>query len=394
MMPILTAERRAATAALLADLVRIPSINCDPAESDRSCPERAVVDYLEPLLRALGLATERQEARPGRPNLLARWPGEAAGRPLTLEAHTDTVGVAAMTVEPFGAAVREGRMWGRGTCDTKGSLAAFVSALRIAAEEGWRFSRPVQFVAAMGEETGCQGAVALTSAGIDLGSVIVGEPTSNRPVIAHKGCLWFTVTCHGRAAHGSQPQQGDNAIYRARRVLDYVLTDWLPALSQPVHPLLGPATANVGLIRGGEKVNVVPATCVLEVDHRVLPGVDQETALAAFREGLAAALEPADLAQIDVAAADEMFPGFAMDDRSELVRGLSAAIAAEGGDPRPCGVSYFSDAGPFCAAGPEAGVLGPGDIRHAHGPAEFVPLDELYQATAIVLRWLAEYRCP
>lgn len=389
-MNILTDARRAATEALLADLVRIPSVNVDPAESDRTCPERPVVDYLEPLLRELGMDTKRLETIPGRPNLIARWPGK--GRPLTLEAHTDTVGVEAMTVEPFGAEIRDGKMWGRGTCDTKGSLTAFVSALRIASEEGWTFARPVQFVAAMGEETGCQGAVALMQAGVELGDVVVGEPTSNRPVIGHKGCLWFTVTCRGRAAHGSQPEQGDSAIYRARRVLDYVLGEWLPSMSQPRHPLLGPATANVGLIRGGEKVNVVPARCVLEIDHRPLPGVSEAEALDAFRTGLQASMSADDLAQIEITSAGDMFPGFAMDAESEMVRGLAAAIAAEGGDGTPCGVSYFSDAGPFCAAGHDAVVFGPGDIKHAHGPAEFVPLDELHQATAIVLRWLAAYR--
>lgn len=391
-MDLLTPPRRAAAERLLADLVRIPSVNVDPVISDRSCPERAVVEYLEPVLREIGLVTARVDVTPGRPNLLARWPGEVTGRPLTLEAHTDTVGIEAMTIEPFGAELRDGCLWGRGACDTKGSLAAFVSALRIAAEEGWSFRRPVQFVAAMGEETGCQGAVALADTGVDLGSVIVGEPTSNRPVIAHKGCLWFTVTCHGRAAHGSQPERGDSAIYRARRVLDYVLTDWLPSLKEPVHPLLGHATANVGLIRGGEKVNVVPATCTVEIDHRTLPGTSAAAAVAAFREGLAAALAPADLALIEVTTAGDEFPGFAMDADSELVQGLGAAIAAEGGDATPCGVSYFSDAGPFCAAGHDAVVFGPGDIQHAHGPAEFVPLAELHQATAIVLRWLASYR--
>ena len=388
-MSLLTDVRRQAITELLADLVRIPSVNRDPVESDRTTPELAVVEYLDPLLSEIGMATQRQPVRAGRPNLIAQWPGQ--GRPLTLEAHTDTVGVEGMTVEPFGAAIRDGRMWGRGTCDTKGSLAAFVSALRIAAEEGWTFRRPVQMIAAMAEETGCEGAVALCRAGWELGDVIVGEPTSNRPVIGHKGCLWFTVSCAGRAAHGSLPHEGDSAIYRMKRVLDYLLESWLPSLAKQTHPLLGPATGNVGLIRGGEKVNVVPASCVIEVDHRPLPGIDQDTALAEFQAGLASAMGD-EMSQIEVALAGDMFPGFAMDPESELASGLAAAIAAEGGDPTPCGVSYFSDAGPFHAAGHSAVVFGPGDIKYAHGPAEFVPLDEVHQATAIVLRWLSAYR--
>ncbi|NUP99117.1 MAG: M20/M25/M40 family metallo-hydrolase [Armatimonadetes bacterium] len=390
-MSVMTPARRAAVVELLADLVRLPSVNQSPEQANRDRAEALVADYVETVLGELGMTVERREVAPGRPNLIGRWDGPAGLPPLTLEAHMDTVGVDEMTVPPFAAEIRGEVMVGRGTCDTKGSLAAFLMALRVAREEGWRFERPVQMVAAMGEETGCEGALALVAEGAELGWVVVGEPTSCEVVVAHKGALWLEVLAHGRSAHGSVPSAGRNAISLMARVLACLEEHWIPSLAAGRHELLGSPTVNVGLIEGGEKVNVVPARCRIELDHRVLPGNSAAEVLAELRGVLRAGLGD-EAEMVEVRAIKPMFPGFALDPEAPLASRMLAAVRATGTSAEPRGVSYFSDAGPFAAAGWPTVVFGPGDIRQAHGPEEFVPLAELSRAVDVVVGLLATLR--
>lgn len=390
-MSVMGPTRREAAISLLADLVRLPSVNQSTEQANRERAEARVAEYVEKVLEQLGMRVERREVAPGRPNLIGRWDGRAGLPPLTLEAHMDTVGVDEMTVPPFAAEIRGEVMVGRGTCDTKGSLAAFLMALRIAREEGWRFDRPIQLVAAMGEETGCEGALALVAEGTELGWVVVGEPTSCEVVVAHKGALWLEVITRGRSAHGSVPSAGRNAIGLMRRVLAYLEDEWVPSLAASQHELLGSPTVNVGLIEGGEKVNVVPARCRIEIDHRVLPGTVAETVVGELTAGLRASLGgSAD--EVEVRAVKEMFPGFALDPAAPLAARMLGAVRETGIEAVPRGVSYFSDAGPFAVAGSPTVVFGPGDIRQAHGPEEFVPLAELVRAVEVVVGLLKTFR--
>ncbi|MCC7491187.1 MAG: M20 family metallopeptidase [Fimbriimonadaceae bacterium] len=388
-MQWLTPARHQAAVELLADLVRIPSISVSAEALPRA--EEAVAAYLVPRLTALGMTLQRHPVAPGRDNLLARWDGPPGHRPLTLEAHMDTVGTAEMSIPPHGAEVRDGALWGRGACDTKGSLAAFLAALEIARAEGWRFDRPVQFVAAMGEESGCQGAYALAAAGVELGWVVVGEPTGCEVVVGHKGCVWLEVTATGYSAHGSTPEAGDNAVYRIGRVLAWMQQHWIPGLRARQDPLLSHPTANVGVIQGGEIVNAVPARCRIEVDHRFLPQDPIEQVVGSFEDALHAAL-PDDAPKLTVAVRGGPYPGFASSPDGEFASRLRTAVQSAGGVGSATGVSYFTDAGPYHAAGQEALVFGPGDIRLAHGPAEHLPLTELYRATASIVALLAGLR--
>ncbi len=385
----LTAEREQQVQELLAELVAIPSVNVDPAESDLSRPEAAMLARVAGLLDELGMETTRHEVRCGRENLLGQWPAD--GTPVTLEAHVDTVGVDEMTIAPFAAEVREGRMWGRGCCDTKGSLACFVSALRFAREDGWVFDRPVQLAAVMGEETGCEGALALAASDVDLGWVVVGEPTGGEVVTAHKSCAWLTITTHGRSTHASVPEAGENAIYLMRRVVAYLEEVWLPGLAAFDHPLLGRPTGSVGMIRGGEKVNVVPARCRIDLDHRYLPGMDVAATLHRLEDGLRRYLGEAGHG-VEVVAAAGPFPGFDLPPDSPFAQRMIEAARQSGASGEARGVSYFSDAGPYHERGFPAVVFGPGDIRQAHGPAEYVELAELSRATATIMRLLEGFR--
>ncbi len=387
----MTAADCAASVDLLARLVRIPSVNENTVQADRDQAEAAMAGAVTAELEQLGMVVDRQEIRPGRPNLVAAWPLASARPPLTLEAHLDTVSVAGMTVPPFGAEVREGRLYGRGACDTKGSIAAFLTALRLARRAGWQFDRAIQFVATMGEETACEGSIPLSRSGVDLGWVVVGEPTSCQVVTAHKACFRFQVTCSGIACHGATPEAGRNAIYLMRRVLTHLEEVWLPRLQSASHPLLGSPTANVGLIQGGSAINIVPAGCTVEVDCRLLPGTTADEVLEQLREGLRADLGD-ECAHVACEPLADLFAGLDLAPEEPLAQRLLAAARAEDCPSEPLGVSYCTDAGPFRTAGYPVVVFGPGDIRVAHSAAEYLPLEDLYRAVRVMLRFLAGFR--
>ncbi|NOT01952.1 MAG: M20/M25/M40 family metallo-hydrolase [Phycisphaerales bacterium] len=386
---MLNTDQKTHVGGLLAELVRIPSVNENAEQANRDRAESAVADFLEQWLTSrLGMTVSRVPLSPGRDNLVAHWPDQAAARSFALQAHMDTVSVRGMTVEPFAAEVREGRMWGRGTCDTKGSMAAFLSALRAARERDWRFVDKVYFVATVAEETGCKGSSALTAAGFGVDAMIVGEPTMCTAVTAHKGTSWSRLTTAGRSCHASMPQHGHNAIYAMAKAVRFIEDRFIPGLSARQHPLLGSPTLSVGVIQGGVATNIVPDRCTANLDFRLLPGQDPGPWIEGFMSALRAAVP------------DESFtienihnqPGVETPIDTPWVRNVLAGCARTSGRSQPAGVTYYTDAGPFHAAGIQCVVFGPGDIAQAHTEAEFLDLEQLYMATETAIEWLEAAR--
>ena len=278
---------------LLADLVRRPSVN--PMGRDVSGPEYLegrVTDFLVQRFTALGLPWARQPVSPGRDNVVARLDATVPRAPVILwDAHQDTVPVENMTIEPFVPVIRDGRMYGRGTCDVKGGMAAMIAAVeRLLTHRGDR-AATVVFSATVNEEFGFSGAKALarlwepaaTDAPVTDAAArkvvgrrpalaVVAEPTALDLVTQHKGAIRWRIRVHGRACHSAFPEHGSNAIYPAGRVilaLEALACDLLTRHAD--HPC-GPPTLNLGTIRGGAGVNLVPDLTVLEVERRVLPG--------------------------------------------------------------------------------------------------------------------------
>jgi acetylornithine deacetylase/succinyl-diaminopimelate desuccinylase-like protein len=174
--------------------------------------EEKMADCVTDYCKAMGMTVDKQEVAAGRPNLMAHWPEQTGSKSLMLEAHMDTVTVEGMTVNPFAGDIRDGRIFGRGTCDTKGTMAAFLTALRIAGERGQLPADKLYFVAVMDEETCCVGAKELMKTEFRTDAAIVGEPTLCELITCHKGPLWFEVETRGRAGHPSLPHKGRNAI--------------------------------------------------------------------------------------------------------------------------------------------------------------------------------------
>jgi acetylornithine deacetylase ArgE len=370
---------------LLRDLVALPSVNpMGRPNPGPECFEHQVSDYLEKLFQALRVPCERQAVAPQRDNVVARWEPPGARRTLLLEVHQDTVPVDNMTIDPFGAKVDGGRLFGRGACDVKGGMAAMLAAFaRLVNEKPARAARVV-LACTVDEEFTFTGVTRLVQAGLKADFAVVAEPTKLAIVHAHKGAVRWRLSTAGRSCHSSSPEQGINAIYRMGRLLGGIehFADRLRASRRD--PVLGPPTLSVGRIEGGASVNTVPDHCHIEIDRRTIPGEDPRQApgqLEAFLRGEGGIDFPF------VCHAPSMITGaLGPENSAELVTLLAASIDEVCGRHSITGVPYGTDASSIAAAGIPSVVFGPGDIAQAHTCDEWIALDEVAQASDILYR--------
>ncbi len=341
--------------------------------------EGRVVEYLASVARRAGLEVEQQVVLPGRANLLARLaPGGRVRQRLLLAPHTDTVGGEAGQFTPV---EKGGRLYGRGACDTKGSLAAMLVALAQVAQAGPRpQATEIVLAALVDEENEQAGSRALAAAGWRAALAVVGEPTRLQVVTAHKGSLWLHLETRGRAAHGARPELGINAVHRMARVVELLLTTYARSLRARRHPLLGSATISVGSLHGGTQPNIVPDRCVATLDRRTLPGETLTGVCRDLRRLLRRHRLPAILTDSKTAACLPL----ETQPRLPLVRALMAAA----GQAKPVGVHFFCDASVLAQAGTPSVVFGPGDIAQAHTATEWVSVAALDRATGVLARFL------
>jgi succinyl-diaminopimelate desuccinylase len=369
------------TEKLLSQLIALPSVN--PAALPAHHPhagEGRVGDFLATVTASAGLDVEFQKVFPQRANLLARLrPARKIRCTILLAPHLDTVNVA--NENQFVPMRRNGRLYGRGACDTKGSVAVFVSALCDLAKSN---SRPreteIVFAGLVDEEQGQGGSRALVRRGFRADLAVVGEPTRLQLVTAHKGSLWLRLESHGQAAHGATPQFGQNAVHTMSRVVDILETDYAGRLRQRQHPLLGHATVSVGTIAGGTQPNIVPDHCVIGVDRRTLPG---ETERGVCRE-LIALLKTHGLDAKVSSVRQAPCPALETKEGLPLIQQFLRSL----GQSRPVGVHYFCDAAVLAGGGIPSVVFGPGDIAQAHTADEWISLAELERGKEMLLLFL------
>lgn len=338
-------------------------------QTDTSNPpgkEAPLATLLGGMLEQRGFEVASHELEPGRPSLIARWGAEPF---LCLTGHMDTVPADPdhWTRDPFGADIEDGQLYGLGSSDMKSGVAAIVaSACQAAARPRQRGGLVLVLTAA--EETGCQGAEHLAGLGVlgAAGAMLIAEPTGMEPFVGHKGAMWVQALSHGKAAHGSRPQEGINAIYKAARAISR-LADYQP--SAPPHPILGPSTISVGTFRGGVKTNVVPAKAEFSMDLRLIPGQKPDELLAELRRVLGPDVEISGWNASEALMSDPADPWIA--GVIELMTELSGRQA------KPGGASYFTDGAALSKAmgNPPALVLGPGSM--AHQADEHCPVAEI-----------------
>ena len=383
---ILKDARAGDPVALARALVATPSVN--PEIEGSGAGEAAVAELTAGWLRGWGLTVDTSEVAAGRWNVVGNLEGDGVGPTLLLNGHLDTVGVAGMSVEPFGGELKDERLWGRGSCDMKGGVAALLAAAAKVARD----PPPGALVVALtaDEEHASLGMEALVRSGMRADAAVVCEPTSLAVMPAHKGFVWVEAAFRGRSAHGSRPDAGVDAIEHAGRYLTALgaLRSRLRA-GEP-HPLLGHGSFHAGTIDGGSAPSVYPGACRLVLERRTLPG---ESAAGAMDEFQAVLDElAAEMPELEAKLTQGLTrPATEIPNDSPLVAGLLAACAAEGVDPRLAGMTAWVDAAFLNQAGTPAVCFGPGSIVQAHSADEWIDPSEIVTCAAVLERFSRDF---
>jgi len=371
------------TEKLLRELVALPSVN--PAflpAGDARAGEKNVADFLAATAGKSGLDVAFEQVSPGRANLIAILrPRGKTRRRILLAPHLDTV---AGAEDQFRPRSKGGRLHGRGSCDTKGSVAAMMSALIGLAQSGKRPGETeIVFAGLVDEESGHTGASAMVQAGWKADLAIIGEPTRLQVVTAHKGALWLELRTKGKAAHGSCPERGRNAVHEMAKVVDVIETAYAAKLRKTTpHPLLGRGTINVGFIRGGTQPNIVPASCSALIDRRTVPG---ET-LGGVRAEIQSLLKPRGLRAVIAETQSMEFQPMETDPNLPLVRQFFRVARQK----KPLGATYFCDGAVLKSGGIPSVVFGPGDIAQAHTADEWIDLRAVETGARLLRRFFEE----
>ncbi len=370
---------------LLQDLVAIPSVNpMGRPLVPEIMLEHRMTDYLERYFRDLGVLYERHPVAPGRENIIATWKNSGAKRTLMLEAHQDTVPVDGMVIPPFEPTIEAGKIFGRGSCDIKGGMAAMLTAFARLVREKPAGACNVVMACSVDEENTMLGVRELVKRKVHADLAVVAEPTKLNIVHAHKGVVRWLINTPGRSCHSSAPEQGTNAIYRMAKILNGIEAFAAHIGKTIVDPLLGPATMSVGLIHGGISVNTVPDHCQIQIDRRVVGGEKPEETpgqLEAFLRETAKIDFPYEMTKPWICERALTPTG-----SDEIIRLLGQAIDQVRGSHRVHSVPYGTDAATLAWSGIPTVIFGPGDIAQAHTKDEWLAIDELHQAAEILYR--------
>lgn len=347
--------------------------------------ERACAEFLAVKLRDAGFQVQLIPLRDDRASVVATKGRAGPNGPLVFTGHIDVVplGTREWSQDPFSGAVVGDRLYGRGSSDMKGGVAAFVSA---AIDEAKRVGDGMQvsLIITAGEETGCEGAEAIVQRGSQgrAGALIVAEPTANMPFVGHKGALWLRGIACGVTAHGSMPEAGENAVYKAARATTRLSCFHFGV---PPHPTLGGPTLNVGTFHGGLNINSVPDSAVIEIDLRTIPGMDHSKLREDIKEHMQEGMNVETTIDLPGVWTSPQHPWV------EQTARIASEVTGEPFEVRTA--TYFSDASILVPAlgGAPALILGPGEPKQAHQTDEWCSVSRIRQAHQIYRRMIAEW---
>ena len=367
-------------------LVQIDSVN--PSLVEGGAGEADIAAYVAQALAEIGLEVRRYEPRPGRVSIVGRLTGQGSGRSLMLNAHYDTVGVAGMA-DPFSGSVRDGRLYGRGAYDMKGSLAAQLAAAKALVDAGVPLAGDL-FVAAVADEEYASIGTADLLDHVRPDGAIVTEPTDLRVCLAHKGFIWLEVETFGRAAHGSRYDRGVDANMRMGRFLAELEELEQDLRSRSPHPLVGPPSLHAATVKGGSELSMYAAHCRLGVERRTVPG-ETRAQVEAEIWGILQRLSAADATFEATMNTLLVRDPFEVAPEATIVQAVDDAAAAVLGERRPhVGDTPWMDSALLAAAGVETVVVGPAG-EGAHAAEEWVDVDSLVDLAEILARAAVTY---
>jgi len=355
---------------LLRELVAINSVN--PTLVAGAPGEAEIGEAVAAEMRRLGLDVSVDIVAPGRPNVVGVLEGRSKGRTLMFCGHTDTVGVAGMS-HPFTPEERDGRLYARGAQDMKGGVAAMIAAAGAIAQRGLESGRVI-VAAVADEEHSSIGADALVKRW-KADAAIVTEPTDLAIAVGHKGFAWVTVDVEGRAAHGSRPSDGQDAILRMGRVLARLEALDATIQARPPHPLVGTGSLHASLIEGGRELSSYPDRATLQMERRILPSEKESDAIEEVQQILDT-LSREDATFRARATAVFSRPAYEVPTDHELPQLLAASVKRVGAEARITGASFWTDAAVLGHAGIPSILFGPGGAG-LHSTEEYVNIADV-----------------
>jgi acetylornithine deacetylase len=366
--------------------VRINSIN--PSLVAGGTGEGNIAAYVANALSQLGLSVDVHEVEAHRPNVVGMLRGQGGGKSLMLNAHMDTVGIENMP-EPFSADIIDGKLYGRGAYDMKGSLAAMIAAAKAIVDSGATLNGDLMLAGVADEEYASLGTMEVVKR-YQPNAAIVTEPTEMQIALAHKGFIWYDVEVIGKAAHGSRPQLGVDANMKMGKFLGELEKLERELRGRLGHPLIGPPTLHASMIKGGTSMSVIADRCVLSIERRTLPG-ETEAQVTAELQALIDRVAEADRDFHATLRRDMLRDPFSVDEDAGIVRALDRAYAQTlKKQPDHAGVSFWTDAALHAAAGTDTIVFGPRGAG-AHAAEEWVDLQTVEDAALIYAQTALAY---
>ncbi|MGM0395885.1 MAG: M20 family metallopeptidase [Bacillota bacterium] len=372
---------------LTQDLIKIPS------HKDTPGVEKDVASYIHNYLIEQGIQSELHPVINGRPNVIAKIRGNGNGKSIMYNGHTDTVLPYNMTIDPFAANVTNGKIYGRGSVDMKGSLASFMLSMVAMKRSGYIPEGDVIFTAVIGEEGKSEGTEYIVNSEITADGAIVGEPSDYEYAIGHRGLEWFDVTFYGKASHSGRPENGINAIEHAMTFISRVKEELYPIIREKYDEYMGGSVMNFGTITGGTEQSTVADKCILRIDRRYIPGEDKDTVMAEYQDIINKLKEedPKFKAKIEVTPESLLamyHPPLITSFNESIVTAVREGIREViGYEPTITSGIGWSDAALLKTyANIPTVVFGPGDLSLAHTEEEHVQIDDLMNAVDIYSR--------
>lgn len=361
---------------LARDLIRIPSVTKGIDRGD----EKEIADFLAKRMKEIGLKVSLQEATKGRPNVIGVLQGSGGGNTLMLNGHMDTVEAHGMKIDPFGGEVKRGRIYGRGASDMKGAIAAMITVCETIKEFDIELKGNLVISCCADEEGRGLGGERLAKSGVKADMAIVGEPTELKLGIANKGLTFIDIIAKGKAAHGSSPELGENAILYMNDVINILRNDYSRILNKKKHPVLGRPTFNIGYIEGGYRPNVVPDFCKISIDRRMIPGESYRSVMDEINQVIkkvraknpkikikAKGLNWIKCLPMEISAKEYVV--------KSVAKNLKYVTRKE---PKIIGVPYWCDASSIVnIMKVPALIFGPGSLKQAHSSSEFIEINKL-----------------